>query len=68
MNYFNFWVTDKGVSLKLDSKVLNFIIKIFTMKAKRKITKWGYIPKDKKVQTVCDVKISFNCGVQNERL
>lgn len=67
MKYNIYPITDKGVSLKLDSKVLNFIIKIFAMKAKRKITKWGYIPKNKKVQTVCDVKISFNCEVQNER-
>ena len=67
MKYFNFGVTDKGVSVKLDSKVLNFILKIFAMKAKPKITKWGYIPKDKKVETICDVKISFNCEVQDER-
>ena len=60
MRYHSCKVTDTGLSLGVESKFLEFIIKLFMKKAKRKVFKLGFIPKGTKVETVCDINISFN--------
>lgn len=66
MKIYKYTIRPNKVSFKVESKFLNFIIKLFVKKAQRKIIKNGHLPKNKPIETICDLYIDFNVKEQED--